>query len=138
MRRDSKDPEWKRVKKEVKDRDNGQCRLSKILPLRDLLILQKNAGQFMKTIDSAHIISVASNPKIMYESCNIVLLNRYSHTNLDSGKDPIDGHDITREEVEAWWVKILKGNKKQYNIFTNLLQREKIPFGHIGESDDTL
>lgn len=133
MRRDSKDPEWKRVKKEVKDRDNGQCRLSRILPLRDLLILNKNAGHFIDTIDCAHIISVASNPKIMYENCNIVLLNRYSHTNLDSGKDPIDGHDITKEEVNAWWVKILKGNKKQYNIFTNLLHKEKIPF-NVGEN----
>ena len=110
--------------------------MSKILPFKDFLILQKNAGPYMKTTDAAHIISVASNPKIMYESCNVVTLNRYSHTNLDSGKDPVDGHAITREEVEEWWVKILKGNKKQYNIFANLLKREKLSFGNIGEDEN--
>lgn len=136
MKRDSSDLEWKRVKKEIKERDKGQCRLSKILPLRDFLILQKNAGPFIKTTDAAHIISVSSNPKIMYESCNVVTLNRYSHTNLDSGRDPIDGHPITKEEVEEWWVKILKGNKKQYNIFANLLRQEKLSFGKIGEEDN--
>lgn len=136
MKRDSSDLEWKRVKKEIKERDKGQCRLSRILSLKDFLVLQKNAGPYIKTTDAAHIISVASNPKIMYESCNVVMLNRYSHTNLDSGRSPIDGHPITREEVEEWWVKILKGNKKQYNIFANLLKQEKLSFGKIGEENN--
>ena len=135
MRRDSSDLEWKKVKKVVKTRDNGVCRLSKIFPLKDSLILQKQAGPYIKTTDAAHIISVASNPKIMYESCNVVTLNRYSHTNLDSGRDPIDGHPITKEEVEDWWIRILKGNKKQYNIFADMLRRENISFRNIGEEE---
>ena len=51
----------------------------------------------------------------MYDENNICLLNRYSHSNLDSSRDPITGEYIDSSQVKAWWIRILKGNINQYN-----------------------
>lgn len=115
MRRDSNDKKWKEVKKIVYDRDNKSCRLSRVLNVIEALTLQRNAKQFLQTIDPAHYLAVSERPDLCYDANNIVCLNRYSHSNLDSGKSPIDGHQISREEVHDWWLRILKGNEKQYN-----------------------
>ena len=42
-----------------------------------------------------------------YNDKNVVLLNRYSHHNLDECCHPITGLPITKEEVDEWWKKIL-------------------------------
>lgn len=114
MRRDSNDAEWKKVKEIVSKRDNNMCRLIRILTYKEALILKKNAGSFINRLDHAHFISVSQDSSIMYDENNICLLNRYSHSNLDSCRDPITGDPITLDQVKDWWIRILKGNKNQY------------------------
>ena len=129
MRRDSNDKEWTRVKKEVSDRDKGVDRIWKCLNLKEALILKKKGGVLLEKKDPAHIIAVSENESIMYEACNIVTLNRYSHEMLDSFRDPVDGHNITKREAVNWWLRILKTDKKQYNDFMELLKSKEIVFG---------
>ena len=129
MRRDSNDKEWARVKKEVSDRDKGVDRIWKCLNLKEALILKKKGGVLLEKKDPAHIIAVSENESIMYEACNIVTLNRYSHEMLDSFRDPVDGHNITKREAVNWWLRILGTDKKQYNDFMELLKSKNITFG---------
>ena len=129
MRRDSNDKEWTRVKKEVSDRDKGVDRIWKCLNLKEALILKKKGGVLLEKKDPAHIIAVSENESIMYEACNIVTLNRYSHEMLDSFRDPVDGHNITKREAVNWWLRILGTDKKQYNDFMELLKSKNITFG---------
>lgn len=129
MRRDSNDKEWTRVKKEVSDRDKGVDRIWKCLNLKEALILKKKGGVLLEKKDPAHIIAVSENESIMYEACNIVTLNRYSHEMLDSFRDPVDGHNITKREAIQWWLRILGTDKKQYNDFMELLKSKGIVFG---------
>lgn len=42
-----------------------------------------------------------------YERKNVVSLNRWSHSNLDTMRDPIVGDPISKEEVEGWWRVII-------------------------------
>lgn len=115
MRRDSNDADWRKVKDIVYTRDNNRCRLLKVLNIKEALILRQNASQYLNQIDPAHYIAVSDNPSIMYDPNNICCLNHYSHSNLDDHKDPLDGHSISQEEVNNWWLRILKGNSDQYN-----------------------
>ena len=128
MRRDSNDKEWTRVKKEVSDRDKGVDRIWRCLNLKEALTLKKKGGVLLEKKDPAHIIAVSENENIMYEACNIVTLNRYSHEMLDSFRDPVDGHNITKREAVQWWLRILGTDKKQYNDFMELLKSKEIVF----------
>ena len=115
MRRDSNDLEWQKVKSDVSKRDNNMCRLIKVLTYKEALILKKNAGPFINKLDHAHFIPVSQDSSIMYDKNNICLLNRYSHSNLDSSRNPITGEYIDSNQVTEWWIRILKGNVNQYN-----------------------
>lgn len=119
MRRDSNDIEWKKVKEIVSKRDNNTCRLLKVLSYKEALILKKNAGPFLNKLDHAHFIPVSQNSDIMYDENNICLLNRYSHSNLDSSRNPITGEYITSDQVRLWWIRILRGNTNQYEYLEN-------------------
>lgn len=119
MRRDSNDIEWKKVKEIVSKRDNNTCRLLKVLSYKEALILKKNAGPFLNKLDHAHFIPVSQNSDIMYDENNICLLNRYSHSNLDSSRNPITGEYITSDQVRLWWIRILRGNINQYKYLEN-------------------
>lgn len=120
IRRSSKDTKWQEVKREVYDRDKGVCRLCKILTAKEFLTLKKNAGSMIKTLDPAHYKAVSHRPDLCYEPNNICMVNHYSHSMLDDNKSPIDGTYITLEEVDAWWIRILKGNPAQYEYLEKL------------------
>ena len=129
MRRDSRDKDWIRVKKEVSERDKGADRIWRCLNLKEALTLKRNGGVLLEKTDPAHIIAVSENESIRYESFNIITLNCYSHEMLDSFRDPIDGHRLTKADVQRWWIRILKTNKEQYSSFMELLRTKNIKFG---------
>lgn len=106
-RRDGNDVAWKKVKDVVKKRDGDICRLLRVISIQQALTLKKNATVLIQKLDPAHIFPVSTHPLLCYESDNIVTLNRYSHSMLDSGRDPIKGESITNQETMAWWEKIV-------------------------------
>lgn len=110
MRRDKNDPQWQRVKEEVRSRDRNQDRILRVLTVKEALLLKKKAPPYMlEKLDAAHIWPVSIYPELMYDKNNIVTLNRYSHENLDNLRDPITGESITYEERQAWWERIANG-----------------------------
>lgn len=66
-------------------------------------VLMKLGGGFLKTIDPAHVISRSQAPHLKYESKNVVPLNRYSHSMLDTMRDPIYGNPLTKDKRDEWW-----------------------------------
>ena len=115
MRRDKNDKKWFQVKKEITKRDGNNCRLVRILSVKDMYLLKKNVGIQLNILDPAHIFPVSLDTSIMYEPANLVQLNRYSHSMLDNMKDPITGKSITRNKVYDWWQKIA-GEKQWFEI----------------------
>lgn len=106
-RRDSKDTEWQDIKKKVRVRDKNTDRILKVLTAKEFLILTKLAPHSMlEVLDPAHIYPVSTHPQLTYCEDNLVLLNRYSHENLDSMRDPILGRPISHEDVMKWWKTI--------------------------------
>jgi len=106
-RRDSNDKKWQEVKKDVVLRDMNMCRLLAVLDLKEYAIYNKFAGRRFTKLDPAHVFAVSSYPHLCYELDNIVLLNRYSHTMLDSCKNPLDGTNISKAERDNWWKRII-------------------------------
>lgn len=117
-RRSANDEQWQAVKKQVKQRDGSVCRLLKILSAKDALRLQRNAGALIKRLDAAHIYPVSQYIPMTYEVNNIVQLNRWSHTMLDSSKDPVTGDFINKETVMKWWEKI--AGEQQWKSLQNV------------------
>lgn len=122
-RRDSTDERWIETKDVVHKRDQGRCRLLRVISAREALILKKKAGAQLSKIDAAHFLPVSARPDLCYDPNNICSLNRYSHEMLDSYKDPITGGSISKEEVLEWWLRIIGTNKQQYRY---LLEKQLI------------
>jgi hypothetical protein len=105
-RRDSKDPQWIKLKKLLILRDKGMCRFLRICTPREAMALKKNAGPRINTLDPAHIIACGTWTEGTYLLDNVVLLNRYSHDMLDNCRNPATGEMITYEERENFWMRI--------------------------------
>ena len=123
MRRDSKDAAWAKVKRTIYSRDNDSCRLIKTLSVSDMMALKRNAGQRIGVMQPAHIYPVSLMPEIMYEPENLITLNAYSHSMLDSMRDPITGKNISKSEVYKWWEKI--AGKSQWRNLGILIEEKK-------------
>ena len=96
------------MKAKVRKRDLGRDRILRILSVKEVLILQKNASRAqLQKLDAAHVFAVSTHPEMCYEVNNVVLLNRFCHESLDNMKDPITGRPISQEENLAWWERIL-------------------------------
>lgn len=112
MRRDKNDREWQKVKEIVKLRDRGD-RILRVLTVKEALLLQRKAPHpyLLRQVDPAHIFPVSIYPDQVYNKNNIVMLNRWSHENLDNMKHPVTGEKISYEERQEWWKKIAGGHQ---------------------------
>lgn len=88
-------------------RRDKTCRLLAILTPLEREIWKRHQNRLGHILDGAHVFGKGAYPWMRYEAKNIVLLNRFSHSCLDTGKSPIDGHQISFEEKEAWWQRIV-------------------------------
>lgn len=102
-----RDAQWMGVQERVWKRDNAKCRLISLLSADDYRTLVQNSGGLHKVLDCAHIKSRGSHPELKYEVDNVVLLNRFSHSMLDSGRHPLTGKACTPEERDYWWMRII-------------------------------
>ncbi len=100
------DEKWEKVRDEVWERDNGKCQLIPKLTAGELTVFLEKSGHLKDTIDPAHIFGKGSYPYLKYDSDNVILLNRYSHSMIDIHRSPVDGKPITSEERVKWWIRI--------------------------------
>lgn len=121
MRRDKDDKKWKALKEFVSTRDRRRCQFAKNLIMKDFLLLQKYAPSvLLNRIDHAHVFPVGLYPHMCYIESNVVLLNRWTHHNLDSCRHPITGEDIKREERDSFWKEIIGESR-----YERLLEKSK-------------
>lgn len=123
-RRSVDDEKWAATREAVFKRDNGKCRLLRVISARDAILLKRNAGQQLQKVDPAHIYPVSKNIPITYELANIVSLNRYSHEMLDSCRHPITGASISKEDVYEWWEQI--AGAKQWDALMKIVEPEGV------------
>lgn len=102
------DEKWELVREEAMERDDYSCQLCAQLSLEeyDALVAQVGLG-VVHNIDPAHVFGKGSHPHIKYDVDNLVTLNRWSHSCLDSQKHPITGKMIAADEKRAWWILII-------------------------------
>ncbi|MCA1800087.1 MAG: hypothetical protein LC650_02190 [Actinobacteria bacterium] len=106
-KRGPNDKKWKGLVQEVRERDRV-CRLMRILKVHEMHQLLANAPKpLLNTFDPAHVIAVSSKPAMRYDKDNVVLLNRFSHDNLDHNRCPLTGKSIPRTHVHQWWSRIV-------------------------------
>jgi hypothetical protein len=93
----TKDIEWEELKSHL---NLNKCSLLKRLEeegmLEEIEELKNNADWLMRTIDPAHIFPKGGYPYLKYDLDNVVPLNRYSHSCLDTMRDPISGEPIEK------------------------------------------
>lgn len=100
------DNTWIETRKIVFDRDET-CRLISCLSQFERRELYTNSSGFHKVLDPAHVFGKGAFPHMKYDLDNVCVLNRYSHSMLDSGKHPLNGRMISKEEHEEWWIRII-------------------------------
>jgi len=107
MRRGLEDEKWQEVKEKVYKRDKT-CRFLAIMTWAESKrIMKKAPAKLLNTLDPAHVFPVSLFPHLVYDVENVVLLCRYVHECLDSGKNPITGDSLTKEEHENLWMRII-------------------------------
>lgn len=130
MRRGKDDTQWQEVKKKVRERDRNSDRFLRILTAKEAIRLKTTAPRvLLQKLDCAHYFSAGLYPELIYEIWNIVLLNRWSHDNLDNCRDPITGVAISFEERQAWWARIL-GEHQLSKILSILDNKEGVLTPH--------
>ena len=107
----SKDERWTEVSELVHKRDREQCRfLSKLKvdnPDKYMYFIHNNIRGLYMRLDVAHVIPRTLSKALYYEPNNLVLLNRVSHSLLDTYHDPVTGKAITSRQVEDYWKYII-------------------------------
>ena len=76
-----------------------------------LEVMKRRGGHLLKTIDPAHVFSRAEAPHMKYEVDNVVPLNRFSHSMLDTMRSPITGEPIDKKEHDEYWEFIVGEEK---------------------------
>lgn len=94
----------------VRNRDNG-CRLLSVLTENELNEWGANHNGIGLILDAAHVFGKNAYPKLRYNKNNIVTLNRFSHSLLDTGRNPLNGCVITAEDKENWWRRIVNNDE---------------------------
>ncbi len=114
MKRTDQDEKWVEVKQQVFERDGHRDRLLQVISAvqAQAFFNDTKGNPLAKTLDPAHVLAVSRHPKLCYEACNIITLNRVAHERLDSNHSPITGKLISTSEVNAWWKALL--GKAQY------------------------
>ena len=115
------DEDWERLKEVLIRRDGFGCKLVSIIRGTNLYYdLRENAGHLLNTIDVAHIFPKGYYKQLYYDIDDVVWLNRYSHSMLDSYRDPIRGKSISSTELSLWW-RFIAGN----DVYERLLEKIK-------------
>lgn len=127
------DKRWKSLRE---SKDTSYCtlliKLQQEKRFSDIMYIRNNGGGFHDTFDLAHVIARSESPAMKYDTDNIIPLNRYSHRNLDTYRDPIYGQPITSEEVEHWW-RYLVGDDK----YEELKERSRRKYGQFEGVEST-
>lgn len=102
------DIEWNNVVAEVFARDVNRCRAQRVFRVAEWQEFKMHAPRtLIATLDPAHVIPASKAGHMVYDVDNVVVMNRWSHDNLDHNRSPVNGKNLTKEEVHQWWARIV-------------------------------
>jgi len=99
----------------VRERDGG-CRLLKILSEEEINEWQRNQNGIGSTLDAAHVFGKNAFPWMRFDEKNVITLNRFSHSHLDTGHSPLNGKVISNAQRIEWWQRIVGDDWKYLEI----------------------
>ncbi len=121
------DEKWENLKKEM---DLTKCTLIERLKKEEsnvysysIQTMKQQGGFLLGTIDPAHVFSRGAYPHLKYKKENVVPLNRFSHSMLDTMRSPITGEQITKKERDSFWKYIV--GDQTYNSLKELANKYK-------------
>ena len=121
------DEQWEQVKEQV---DTSKCQFISLLELhgfnQEINELKTKGSHLVYIVDIAHVFSRSGYPYMKYDLDNVIPLNRYSHSCLDTMKDPVSGNPITKEQHELYW-KYIVGQEKY-------LELEERVYNHVNRN----
>lgn len=93
----------------------------KFLTVEEKNYIHKNSWGVFGTLDPAHIFPTSKYPHLGTDQENIIMLNRFCHTLIDSYKSIFDDKhsQLTEEEHTNLWIKII-GNTRYNNLLKKL------------------
>jgi hypothetical protein len=97
----------------VRERDGG-CRLLKLLNNYEYAEWEHSHNGLGNILDVAHVFGKGAYPWMRYDPRNVVVLNRFSHSCLDSGKNPLNGKAISEERRQWVWERIVGKDDWEY------------------------
>jgi hypothetical protein len=108
-KKEQTDLRWEETKRQVELLYGGwHCVLLSKIQGEQRIQLVQQAGPFLHIVDPAHVFPVGAYPHMRYVALNVVPLNRYSHSMLDSHRHPITGKPLkTAEDHRLWWIHIV-------------------------------
>lgn len=111
---DNGDTEDQKLRKDLIRRDKT-CQLFSRLTMDEKIDLKKNEVFVdYKNCDTCHVFNKSSYPWMRYDLLNVVLLARVFHNRLDQHKHPITGKQMTREQTNDWWKRIIGVDRWNY------------------------
>lgn len=100
---------WQAVRKQLFERDKA-CRVWMCLSQTEkaliLSVYLDQISMFKNMDDAAHIKARSTHPELYYDLDNLLRINRYFHTLLDTHRDPVTQISITAEQREDWFTRI--------------------------------
>lgn len=100
---------WKKVREEVDKRDHHRCQCCACLSVSEMFIFRKTKRKFEDHLECAH--HIPRTYKATYcDPKNLAMLCPEHHFRIDHFLDPVTGKQMTHEDRERWWKRILKDN----------------------------
>jgi len=114
------DYKWEEMKEIVFSRDKSKCQLISFLEefnqFDTARELRESAGNLVRTIDPAHIYPRSTCPELKYDPDNVVCLNRFSHSMLDTFRDPVDGRQVLNIEERLLYFQLIVGEERMERL----------------------
>ena len=99
--------EWEKVRAEVFKRDKGRCQCCAALSMKEMLWYKKTKRKPDDHLECAHHIP-RSYKDTYCDPNNLAMLCPEHHFRIDHYYDPVTGKQMSHEQREAWWKRILK------------------------------
>jgi hypothetical protein len=103
------DTKWEEARKLVLERDEHECRFSKVFTLEEVKLLDKSVLNDNNSLDICHVISRAQGKSddLYYNPDNLFAGSRFFHNRLDQYKDLVTGKPMTKEMRNTWLIRII-------------------------------
>jgi len=96
------------------ERDHGYCQAMALFNGTEYAKFTELSNGLEAKLDAAHVFGKGAFPHMRYVPENVVMVNRVSHNWLDTCRSPVDGKQISVEEKNKWWKRIVGADRYEF------------------------